>query len=79
MRIDGHTDHQPIKPGFPFASNWELSTARAISVVKLLISYGVPADHLAATGFADNEPLDPSDTPDAYSKNRRIELRLTDR
>jgi chemotaxis protein MotB len=79
MRIDGHTDHQPIKPGFPFASNWELSTARAISVVKLLISYGVPADHLAATGFADNEPLDPADTPDAYSKNRRIELRLTDR
>jgi chemotaxis protein MotB len=79
MRIDGHTDHQPIKPGFPFASNWELSTARAISVVKLLISYGVPADHLAATGFADNEPLDSADTPDAYSKNRRIELRLTDR
>jgi chemotaxis protein MotB len=79
MRIDGHTDHQPIKPGFPFASNWELSTARAISVVKLLISYGVPADHLAATGFADNEPLDPADTPDAYAKNRRIELRLTDR
>jgi chemotaxis protein MotB len=79
MRIDGHTDRQPIKPGFPFASNWELSTARAITVVKLLIANGVPAEHLAATGFADNEPLDPADTPDAYAKNRRIELRLTDR
>ncbi len=79
MRIDGHTDRQPIRPGFPFASNWELSTARAITVVKLLIADGVPAEHLAATGFADNEPLDPADTPDAYAKNRRIELRLTDR
>jgi chemotaxis protein MotB len=79
MRIDGHTDRQPIRPGFPFASNWELSTQRAITVVKLLIADGVPAEHLAATGFADNEPLDPADTPDAYAKNRRIELRLTDR
>ncbi len=79
MRIDGHTDHQPIRPGFPYASNWELSTARAITVVKLLIADGVPAEHLAATGFADNEPLDPADTSDAYAKNRRIELRLTDR
>jgi chemotaxis protein MotB len=79
MRIDGHTDRQPIKPGGPFASNWELSAARAITVVKLLIADGVPAEHLAATGFADNEPLDPDDTPEAYAKNRRIELRLTDR
>ena len=71
-------DRQPIKSG-QFASNWELSTARAITVVKLLIADGVPAEHLAATGFADNEPLDPADTPDAYAKNRRIELRLTDR
>jgi chemotaxis protein MotB len=79
MRIDGHTDRQPIKPGGAFASNWELSVARAITVVKLLIADGVPAEHLAATGFADNEPLDPADTLDAYAKNRRIELRLTDR
>jgi chemotaxis protein MotB len=79
LRVDGHTDKQPIKPGAPFASNWELSSARAITVVKLLIADGVPADHLAATGFADNQPLDPADTPDAYAKNRRIELRLTDR
>jgi len=79
MRIDGHTDRQPIKAGGAFSSNWELSVARAITVVKLLIADGVPAEHLAATGFADNEPLDPADTPDAYAKNRRIELRLTDR
>jgi chemotaxis protein MotB len=79
MRVDGHTDRQPIKGPLAFASNWELSAARAITVVKLLIADGVPAEHLAATGFADNQPLDPADTPDAYAKNRRIELRLTDR
>ena len=79
LRVDGHTDRQPIKPGGQFASNWELSSARAITVVKLLIADGVPADHLAATGFADNQPLDTADTPEAYAKNRRIELRLTDR
>jgi chemotaxis protein MotB len=79
LRVDGHTDRQPIKPGGQFASNWELSAARAITVVKLLIADGVPADHLAATGFADYQPLDPADAPDAYAKNRRIELRLTDR
>jgi chemotaxis protein MotB len=78
MRIDGHTDRQPIKGG-PFASNWELSAARAITVVNLLIADGVPPEHLAATGFADYQPLDGGDTPDAYAKNRRIELRLTDR
>jgi len=79
MRVDGHTDRQPIKGGGPFATNWELSAARAITVVKLLIADGVPAEHLAATGFSDNQPLDPTDTIDAYAKNRRIELRLTDR
>jgi chemotaxis protein MotB len=79
LRVDGHTDRQPIKGNGQFASNWELSAARAITVVKLLIADGVPAEHLAATGFADNQPLDPGDTPEAYAKNRRIELRLTDR
>jgi chemotaxis protein MotB len=80
LRVDGHTDRQPIKgAGGQFASNWELSAARAITVVKLLIADGVPAEHLAATAFGDNQPLDPANTPDAYAKNRRIELRLTDR
>jgi chemotaxis protein MotB len=76
MRVDGHTDRQPIKGG-PFASNWELSSARAITVVKLLIADGVPAEHLAATGFADYQPLDTARHAGGYAKNRRIELRLT--
>jgi len=78
LRVDGHTDPQPVKSG-QFASNWELSAARAITVVKLLIADGVPAEHLAATGFGEYQPFGPGDTPDAYAKDRRIELRLTDR
>ena len=78
LRVDGHADRQPINRG-AFASNWELSSARAISVVKLLIAEGVPPSHLAATAFADFQPLDTADTADAYARNRRIELRLTDR
>ena len=78
LRVDGHADKQPISGG-NYASNWELSAGRAITVVKLLIADGVPPDHLAATGFADYQPLDTGNTPEAYAKNRRIELRLTDR
>ncbi len=78
LRVDGHTDPQPVKGG-QFASNWELSAARAITVVKLLIADGVPADHLAATAFGEYQPFGTGDTPDAYAKDRRIELRLTDR
>ncbi|MDR3532937.1 MAG: peptidoglycan -binding protein [Rhodopila sp.] len=78
LRVDGHTDPQPVKGG-AFASNWELSAARAITVVKLLIADGVPPDHLAATGFGEYQPFGPGDTTDAYAKDRRIELRLTDR
>ena len=78
LRVDGHADRLPVTRG-AFASNWELSSQRAINVVKLLIGEGVPASHLAATGFADNQPLDNTDTPEANARNRRIELRLTDR
>jgi len=78
LRVDGHTDPQPVKTGV-FASNWELSAARAITVVKLLVADGVPPGHLAATGFGEYQPLGPGETPDAYAKDRRIELRLTDR
>jgi chemotaxis protein MotB len=78
LRVDGHTDPQPVKGG-QFASNWELSAQRAITVVKLLIADGVPADHLAATAFGEYQPFGPGDTPDAFAKDRRIELRLTDR
>jgi chemotaxis protein MotB len=78
LQVEGYTDRQPIKGG-PYLTNWELSAARAITVVKLLIADGVPPEHLSATGFSDYQPLDPADTPEAYAKNRRIELRLTDR
>jgi chemotaxis protein MotB len=78
LRVDGHTDPQPVKGG-QFASNWELSAARAITVVKLLIADGVPAEHLAATAFGEYQPFGNGDTPDSYAKDRRIELRLTDR
>ncbi len=79
LDVDGYADRQPIVGGGgEFASNWQLSTARAISVVRLLIAEGVPADHLAATGYGDNHPIDPADTTEAYARNRRIELRLTD-
>jgi chemotaxis protein MotB len=79
LRVDGHADKQPLAPGSPYASNWELSAARAIEVVKTLIADGVPPDHLAAAAFGDTQPIATADTPTAYAKNRRIELRLTDR
>src|SRR5215469_1476584 len=78
FKIDGHTDHRPIHND-QFASNWELSTARAISVVRYAIEHGIPADHLAAAGFADKQPIDNGAGDDAYRKNRRIELKLTER
>ncbi|MBR0559009.1 peptidoglycan -binding protein [Neokomagataea anthophila] len=77
LRVDGHADRQPIHSAFP--SNWELSSERAITVVKLLINEGVDPHHLAATGFSDYQPLDSADTTAAYARNRRIEFRLTDR
>lgn len=78
LRIDGHTDRVPVTSG-RFASNWELSTARAVSVVRFLSSQGIPQKHMAAAGFSKFHPLDPADTPAAYRKNRRIEIKLTSR
>ena len=75
LRVDGHTDVLPIRTA-QFPSNWDLSTARALSVVKYLISQGIPAERLAATGFGQFHPLDPADNQDAYRRNRRIEMRL---
>ena len=78
LRVDGHTDTQPINtPLFP--SNWELSTARAISVVKFLIEQGVPEDRLAATGFGEFQPIDATPDEVGYRRNRRIEMKLTER
>jgi chemotaxis protein MotB len=78
LRVDGHTDHRPIGTS-QFPSNWELSTARAISVVRFAIDEGVPPELLSAAGFADKQPLDQRNTEDAYRRNRRIELKLTER
>jgi chemotaxis protein MotB len=78
LRIDGHTDSRPIStPEFP--SNWELSTARAISVVRFLIDQGIPPGRLAATGFGQFQPLDTGTDEIAFRRNRRIELKLTQR
>lgn len=78
LRVDGHTDDRPISTA-QFPSNWELSTARAISVVKFLIDQGIPADRLAATGFGQYQPIDPREDEVAWRRNRRIELKLTER
>lgn len=78
LRVDGHTDKRPIQSA-QFHSNWELSASRAIAVVQYLISKGVPPERLAAAGFGEFQPIDPGDTEEAYSKNRRIELKLTER
>jgi len=78
LRIDGHTDKRAVIKG-PFRSNWELSSARAISMVREMINNGIPANRLAATGFAEHHPADTADTPEAYRRNRRIELKLTSR
>ena len=78
LRIDGHTDVRPISsPQFP--SNWELSSARAISVVQYLIAKGVSPQRLVAAGFGEFQPIDTDKTEEAYSRNRRIELKLTER
>ncbi|HMN34378.1 MAG TPA: peptidoglycan -binding protein [Chiayiivirga sp.] len=78
LRIDGHTDRRPIATG-RFPSNWELSSARAIAIVKYLVTRGVPANRLSANGFGEFRPLDPGDNEAAYAINRRIEIQLTNR
>ena len=78
VRVDGHTDDVPIQSS-RFATNWELSTARAISVVRFLIDQGVPAEHLAATGFGEYQPIALGADPKSRRRNRRIEIKLTKR
>lgn len=78
LRVDGHTDRLPIST-INFPSNWELSTARAVSVVKFLIGLGLPPNRLAATGFGEFQPLDKRNTVQAFRRNRRIEFKLTQR
>jgi chemotaxis protein MotB len=78
MRVDGHADRTPIRSA-RFASNWELAAARAIAVAQILIAEGLPANRVAATSFGDAQPIDAGDSPQALARNRRIELRMTDR
>jgi chemotaxis protein MotB len=80
LRVDGHTDKRPITGiAGRFRSNWELSAARSISVVRYLIDKGVPANRLVAAGFGEYQPIEEGDSEEALAKNRRIELKLTER
>ena len=78
-RIDGHTDKRPLSGAGQFKDNWDLSSARAIAVVRYLQSKGVSPQRLVAAGFGEFAPLDFGDTPEALARNRRLELKLTER
>ncbi|MBQ8651049.1 MAG: OmpA family protein [Alphaproteobacteria bacterium] len=78
LRVDGHTDQRPITSP-KFASNWELSAARAISVVKHLVKEGIPAKNLVAAGFGENQPISDGKSTEDLAKNRRIEFKLDER
>ncbi|BBE74085.1 peptidoglycan -binding protein [Oharaeibacter diazotrophicus] len=79
LRVDGHTDARPLSGSGRFRDNWELSAARAISVVKYLIGKGVSPNHLVAAGFGEFQPLEAGDGDEVNARNRRIELKLTER
>ncbi len=78
LQVEGHTDDIPIRAG-RFADNWDLSTERALSVVRFLADQGLPANRLAATGYGEFQPLDSGNNDDARQRNRRIELKITQR
>jgi len=80
LRVDGHTDKTGVGAGSEFADNWELSQARALSVVRFLIDHErIPANRLAATGFGEFQPIALGDSPEALAANRRIEMKLTEK
>ena len=79
LRVDGHTDASPLTGTGRYRDNWELSSARATSVVKYLISQGVPANRLVAAGFGEFQPIAEGETPDVLSQRLGIELKLTER
>lgn len=76
IRVEGHTDDVPTGHGGPFASNWELSAARALAVVRFLQNQGVDPTRLSGAGHGEYQPLAPNDTPEGRSQNRRIEIVL---
>lgn len=79
IRVDGHTDARPLSGTGRFATNWELSTARATSVVRFLVGEGVSPEHLMAAGFGEFQPIAEGDDPETLASNRRIEFKLTER
>ncbi len=80
IRVDGHTDNVPLSGFGEFADNWELSQARALSVVRYMVNaLGLPPERLSANGFGQYQPVNPANTPEARAQNRRIELKLTER
>jgi chemotaxis protein MotB len=80
LQINGHTDKRPISgTGGRFKTNWDLSAARAISVVRYFADKGIPPEHLVAAGYGEFQPLEDGETDEAFAKNRRIELKLTER
>lgn len=79
LRVDGHTDNIPLSGTGRYRDNWELSQARALAVVKFFIEQGVSAERLVAAGFGEFQPLEEGDSEEARAKNRRIELKLTER
>ena len=80
IRVDGHTDNTSMVSGAEFKDNWELSQARALSVVRFMISdLGFPKDRLAATGFGEFQPITSGSSPEERAQNRRIEIKLTEK
>jgi chemotaxis protein MotB len=80
IRVDGHTDNVPLSGQGEFADNWELSQARALSVVRYMVNFlGIPPSRLAANGFGQYQPVNSEDTPEARAQNRRIELKFTEK
>jgi chemotaxis protein MotB len=80
IRVDGHTDNVPLSANAEFSSNWELSQARALSVVLYMSEeLGIPSERLAATGFGEFHPVAEGESAAARAQNRRIELKLTER
>jgi chemotaxis protein MotB len=75
IMIEGHTDDRPLNGGFPYATNWELSTGRATSVLRYFVEHhAIAADRVSAAGYADQQPLVPNDSDVNRSKNRRVEI-----
>ena len=80
IRVDGHTDNVPLSGLGAFADNWELSQARALSVVKYMVNFlGIPPDRLSANGFGQYQPVNTANTDEARAQNRRIELKFTEK